>query len=241
MGSDAPVSDHRVIALRERVLRVVPEVPAESRWYRAVKRSGDVVLASLLLLLFSPLFLLVALAVALDSRGPVFFRQERLGRHGEPFSMLKFRSMRTDENSEEEHRAYVTAMIEGSAEPVTNGEGEQVFKLVGDDRVTRVGRVIRRLSIDELPQLFNVLRGQMSLVGPRPPLWYEVERYRGPHFTRMTVTPGVTGLWQVSGRNSLGFEEMVALDIEYVERRSVRLDLKILIRTIPAVFSRSGA
>lgn len=208
--------------------------------YRVAKRTLDIVLSVALLVLLAPLLLLVAIAIRLDSRGPALFLQERLGRNGVPFRMVKFRSMRTDV-SHEAHRAYVEALIDGEADTQENGGNGQVYKLVEDDRITRVGRIIRRTSIDELPQLLNVLAGTMSLVGPRPPLGYEVERYRGHHFARMVARPGVTGLWQVSGRNALGFEEMISLDLAYIRRSSMRLDLKILVRTLPAILRRTGA
>jgi lipopolysaccharide/colanic/teichoic acid biosynthesis glycosyltransferase len=193
-------------------------------------RALDVVLASLLLLVLLPFMLAIAAAIRLDSRGPVLYRQRRLGRELAPFTVNKFRTMR-DGVAHDIHQAFVLALIAGQ-QPEQPAGGPR-FKLTGDRRVTRVGRVLRRTSIDELPQLWNVLRGDMSLVGPRPPIPYEVD-----HFV---VKPGVTGLWQVSGRCELTLEEMVQLDLEYVRRRSFWLNLLILARTIPAVLTTRGA
>lgn len=198
----------------------------------------DVVLASLLLILLLPLLLLIALAIRIDSGGPVLFRQRRLGLSLEPFMVLKFRTMKQGV-SHDVHRAFVRNLIAGD-EPA-QVDGKPRFKLASDDRVTRVGRILRRTSLDELPQLWNALRGEMSLVGPRPPIPYEVEHYPAHWFTRFAVKPGLTGLWQVSGRCELTLEQMISLDVEYVERRSVWLNFWILVRTIPAVLSLRGA
>jgi lipopolysaccharide/colanic/teichoic acid biosynthesis glycosyltransferase len=170
----------------------------------------------------------------------VLFRQTRCGRYGRPFTMFKFRTMRVGV-SDQVHRAYVHALIEGKAAPNGANGRPQVFKLVGDDRVTRVGRFLRASSLDELPNLLNVLGGTMSLVGPRPPLPYEVERYKRDHVGRLRVKPGMTGLWQVNGRNALSFEEMVRLDLEYVARQSFWLDLAILLRTPLALIRSRGS
>lgn len=207
-----------------------------------VKRTIDVLGAVLGLAILSLLLALVALAIKLDSRGPVFFRQERVGRGGRLFRVWKFRTMR-DGVRDDVHRAFVQTQLNGersTAGKVIGSDGVPVFKLVHDDRVTRVGRLLRRTSIDELPQLINVLRGEMSLVGPRPPLPYEVEAYETWQFDRLGVRPGITGLWQVSGRNLLTYREMCQLDVSYVERWSVWLDLKILLKTIPVVVLNSG-
>jgi lipopolysaccharide/colanic/teichoic acid biosynthesis glycosyltransferase len=197
-------------------------------------RLVDLVGSTVLLILLSPVLLLVAAAVRLDSPGPSIYRQRRLGRNLEPFSVAKFRTMR--DGSADAHRRHVEQMIAGEgagALPMT--------KLSEDSRVTRVGAFLRRSSIDELPQLWNVLRGQMSLVGPRPPIEYEVEKYPSWAFRRFAVKPGITGLWQVRGRSLLTFEEMIALDTEYVERRSLPLNLEILILTLPTVIHGKGA
>jgi lipopolysaccharide/colanic/teichoic acid biosynthesis glycosyltransferase len=191
-----------------------------------VKRALDIVLASLLLALLTPLTLMVAVLIKLDGSGPVLFRQRRLGRHMRPFSMLKFRTMEPGVSAGP-HRAYIAELATGS--PSDRGTG--VKKLQADPRVTSVGRFLRRLSIDETPQLLNVLAGHMSLVGPRPALDYELEFYGATHFERFAVRPGLTGLWQVSGRSRLGFQEMLDLDVEYVRHGTLLTDLHILART----------
>jgi len=189
----------------------------------------------------APVMALVALAVALDSRGPVFFRQERIGVGGRRFRVWKFRTMHHGA-SDDTHRDLVTRMLAGDEEGTkhTAADGHDVFKLVNDPRVTRLGAFLRRTSLDELPQLINVLTGEMSLVGPRPPVPYEFEAYDHWQFDRLQVRPGITGLWQVSGRNLLSYRQMCELDVEYVRRWSVGLDLRILLRTIPVVLFNSG-
>jgi lipopolysaccharide/colanic/teichoic acid biosynthesis glycosyltransferase len=203
----------------------------------ALSRALDVTLAAALLLLLCPLMLLIALAVRLDSPGPVLYRQRRLGLTLRPFTLNKFRTMQHGA-SHDAHRAYVLSLIDGQDAPRGNGS---IYKLTEDERVTRVGLLLRRSSLDELPQLWNVLRGEMALVGPRPPIPYEVEHYPAHWFERFAVKPGLTGLWQVSGRSQLTLEQMVALDVEYVRRRSPWLDLSILARTLPVVLSGRGA
>jgi len=201
-------------------------------------RALDVVLSAVLLVVLAPVFGLIALAVRLDSPGRMIYRQRRLGRAVEPFTMLKFRSMRADA-SDARHREYVTGLISGALPD--GGDGNTMYKMTADDRVTRVGRFLRRTSLDELPQIWNVMRGEMSLVGPRPPIGYEVEQYAPHWFGRFAVRPGLTGLWQVSGRCELTHEEMIALDLEYVRRRSLWLNIRILARTVPVVFGGRGA
>jgi lipopolysaccharide/colanic/teichoic acid biosynthesis glycosyltransferase len=198
----------------------------------------DIVLASLLLTMLSPLVVLIAIAIRLDSPGSAIFRQQRLGRGMKPFTVCKFRTMR-DGVSQEVHQAFVASLIAG-ARPDRQGNGPR-FKLAHDDRVTRIGHLLRRTSLDELPQLLNVMRGEMSLVGPRPPIPYEVERYPAQWFERFGVKPGITGLWQVSGRCELTHTQMIQLDLEYIARRSLALNLWIVLRTVPAVFSGRGA
>jgi lipopolysaccharide/colanic/teichoic acid biosynthesis glycosyltransferase len=188
------------------------------------------------LVLLSPLFLIVAVVVRIDSPGRAIFRQRRLGRDLEPFSVTKFRTM-SEGADPGAHRSHVERMIAGSEREGTR----PMTKLQEDARVTRVGSFLRRTSIDELPQLWNVLRGEMSLVGPRPPIQYEVDRYPAEAFRRFAVKPGVTGLWQVRGRSLLSFKEMIALDAEYVETRSLGLNLKILLLTLPTVLHGKGA
>jgi lipopolysaccharide/colanic/teichoic acid biosynthesis glycosyltransferase len=196
----------------------------------------------LLLALLSPVFLVVAAAIKLTSRGPVLFQQKRIGQLGTPFTFLKFRSMYTN-NDSSEHKEYVRQLIAGQAEKkAANGSGEGVFKLTNDPRITPVGRILRRSSLDELPQLINVLRGEMSLVGPRPPVPYEVEAYATWHRRRLLeAKPGITGLWQVEGRSRVEFDDMVRLDLRYARDCSPLLDLKILLQTPKAVMSGDGA
>lgn len=193
------------------------------------KRVFDVVVASLVVLLGMPVWLLVMAAIKLDSRGPVFYRQERVGERGVHFGMFKFRSMCADADAK---RAQLEADNEATG---------PLFKMKDDPRVTRVGKWMRKFSIDEFPQLLNVLRGEMSLVGPRPPLPHETAQYTDHHWRRMEVPPGMTGLWQVSGRSSLTFDEMVRLDLFYIENWSVGFDVALLARTVPAVLFVRGA
>ena len=193
------------------------------------KRALDITVAAVLLVLAAPLMLLIALAIKLDSPGPVIFRQRRVGKDGRLFTFYKFRGMVADA----EARLHEVAHL--------NEVDGPIFKSRRDPRVTRVGRVLRRTSLDELPQLWNVLRGDMSLVGPRPPLPTEVTRYEPWQRDRLLVPGGITGLWQVSGRNLLGFEDMVRLDLEYITRWSLWLDLRILLRTILVVLTARGA
>jgi lipopolysaccharide/colanic/teichoic acid biosynthesis glycosyltransferase len=204
------------------------------------RRSLDLVAASVLLLLLLPVMIGVAVAIRLDSSGPALFRQRRVGYRQREFTVYKFRSMRLDAD-EERHRQYVSALIGGGADA---GEGqtggEDLYKLAVDDRITPVGRRIRSWSVDELPQLFNVVLGDMSLVGPRPAIPYEVASYPAWYAKRFAVKPGLTGLWQVSGRNQRTYEEMVSLDIDYAEHRSFLGDLAILARTPKAVLGRKG-
>jgi lipopolysaccharide/colanic/teichoic acid biosynthesis glycosyltransferase len=202
----------------------------------AAIRVLDLLVASILLVALSPLLIAIALIVRLDSPGPAIFRQRRVGHHLEQFTVAKFRTMGVDSGANP-HRRHVEEMITGCEK-----EGSRpMSKLEEDDRVTRVGSFLRRTSIDELPQLWNVVRGEMSLVGPRPPIQYEVDNYPQEAFRRFAVKPGVTGLWQVRGRSLLSFPEMIALDNEYVDRRSLLLNLKILILTLPTVIHGKGA
>ncbi len=194
-----------------------------------VKRLIDVTIAAVGLLLGAPLFGLIALAIRLDSPGPVIFRQTRVGLRGRLFEMYKFRSMHVGAEEQQDMLADL------------NEADGPIFKIRDAPRLTRVGRILRRLSLDELPQLVNVLRGEMSLVGPRPPIPAEVEKYQEWHKKRLEAPPGMTGLWQVSGRSRLSFDEMVLLDIYYIENWSLWLDFKILMRTIPKVLLGEGA
>jgi lipopolysaccharide/colanic/teichoic acid biosynthesis glycosyltransferase len=206
-----------------------------SRLSELAIRALDVLGSLAMLVVLSPLLCLAALLIRLDSPGPAIFRQRRLGRDLEPFTVAKFRTMR-DGVAPDAHRTHVERMI-GDEEPAAT----PMRKLRRDERVTRIGAFLRRSSIDELPQLWNVLRGEMSLVGPRPPIQYEVDRYPARAFRRFAVRPGVTGLWQVRGRSLLSFAQMIDLDAEYVERRSLPLNLKILLLTVPTVIHGKGA
>ena len=226
--------------MRAHAERIVPSGEAiKPRLYELSKRVVDLSVSLAALVCLSPVLLLCALAIRLDSPGPILFRQQRVGKHGKAFTMLKFRSMHAHAEATS-HREYVTAFIRGEAAAQAAEEGA-VYKLTQDDRVTRVGRWLRRTSLDELPQLWNTLVGDMSLVGPRPPIPYEVDHYQPAHLGRLAVKPGITGLWQVSGRSSTTFEEMVAMDLEYIRACSLLADVWILVRTIPAVLQTRGA
>jgi lipopolysaccharide/colanic/teichoic acid biosynthesis glycosyltransferase len=203
---------------------------------RVIKRATDIIGSLAALIFLSPVFLLIAIAIKITSKGPVFFRQPRSGRFAATFSMLKFRSMYENNNSSM-HKEYVRKLIAGVADKhPSNGDKRAVYKLTHDSRITAVGALLRRTSLDELPQLINVLKGEMSLVGPRPPIDYEVEKYELWHRRRlMEAKPGITGLWQVGGRNRIAFDDMVRLDLLYAKSWSPWLDLKILARTPRAV------
>ena len=217
--------------------------------YPIAKRTTDLFITVLLLIVLAPLLVVSAVAVKLDSRGPILFSQERVGtrrvRRGgktrwrlEVFKVYKFRSMIADADPGV-HERHIAAIANRSAK---SGPSDTTsIKLEGDPRITRVGRYLRRASIDELPQLINVLRGEMSLVGPRPVPLYEFARYRPEHMPRFTVLPGISGLWQVRGRCVLSFWEMVSCDLEYAENQSLWMDLKIMVQTLPAVVSMRGA
>ncbi len=222
---------------------------ADNNLYFAAKRGVDVILAGLLLILLSPLILVIAILISLDSAGPIFFTQERVGARRQSmgrqaiwmirnFTMYKFRSMVQNADSSV-HEAYIKDFVEGRAQATPENGGK--FKLTNDPRVTPLGRLLRKFSLDELPQLINVLKGDMSLVGPRPVPPYEVACYGNGHHKRLAALPGITGFWQVKGRGRVTFEEMIRMDIQYVENASLWLDLKVLFLTIPAVLSRRGA
>ncbi|MEH7383358.1 sugar transferase [Bacillus sp. JJ1533] len=202
----------------------------KKKTYIVLKRSMDIVGAIIGLTILSLLFIVVSIAIKIeDPKGPVFFSQIRVGKGGTKFKMYKFRSMVSDA---EERLAELLKSNE------TTGA---MFKMKNDPRITKVGRFIRKTSIDEFPQLFNVLKGDMSLVGPRPPLVREVKEYTDYHKQRLTVTPGCTGLWQVSGRSNIGFENMVRLDLEYIQKRSVMFDIRIILRTFLVLFGSKDA
>jgi lipopolysaccharide/colanic/teichoic acid biosynthesis glycosyltransferase len=207
-----------------------------------VKQMMDMVGSAMLLILSAPLLLLIALSIKMSSKGPVFFRQRRVGQYGRCFTFLKFRSMHTN-NDHSVHKEYVTRLIAGEVTHVAStGNGKDVYKLTNDKRITRVGKFLRRTSLDELPQLINVLKGDMSLVGPRPAIPYELAAYQTWHRRRvLEVKPGITGLWQISGRSRVKFDEMVRLDLRYATSWSPWLDFMILMHTPRAVIGGEGA
>jgi exopolysaccharide production protein ExoY len=234
---------------RDSALACLPAEKLCNTFYFGCKRYLDLILAAMLLILLLPLFVLIALLIKLDSPGPVFFRQERVGaKHRllgtntiwviRNFTMYKFRSMVANADPSP-HEAYIREFVEGRAPSLLAPTGK--FKLTDDPRVTRLGRFLRKFSLDELPQLLNVLNGDMSLVGPRPVPAYEVACYRKSDRRRLAALPGITGLWQVRGRCLVSFEEMVRMDVDYIRNASLLLDLKILFLTIPAVLSKRGA
>jgi lipopolysaccharide/colanic/teichoic acid biosynthesis glycosyltransferase len=193
------------------------------------KRGLDLLIALCLLPFFVPVMLVTAIAIKLDSPGPVIYRQVRVGKWARHFFCFKFRSM------------YVNAEVRKAELMAQNEADEIVFKIRNDPRITRVGRIIRKLSIDELPQIINVIKGDMSLVGPRPPVPYEVDQYQYDYFSRLNAVPGITGLQQISGRSDITFKRWVELDLQYIQEQSLRKDIEILLRTIPAVISGRGA
>jgi lipopolysaccharide/colanic/teichoic acid biosynthesis glycosyltransferase len=234
-----------------------PAIPAPRSGDRLIDagcRALDIVGSAVLLVLLAPLLAAIAIVVRLDSPGPAVFRQQRIGRGRRPFTVNKFRSM-SDGAAHDRHREFVLGLIKGEPPRHDLPEGElpnqedaaednaprPFYKMIADPRVTRFGHLLRRSSLDELPQLWNVLRGDMSLVGPRPAIPYEVDHYPPAWFDRLAVKPGITGLWQVGGRSQVTLEEMVRLDIEYARRRTLWLNIKILARTVPAVLGGHGA
>ena len=214
--------------------------PGIHGWQRAVKRAFDITAVTIGLILLSPLLILIAILIKLDLAGPVFYRQTRIGENGRQFLMFKFRSMRADTDTKI-HQEYVTRLIKENISLEDLDQESSSLKMENDPRITRVGKFVRKTSIDELPQLINVLRGEMSLVGPRPPLLYEVDLYQDWHKRRFEVPPGITGIWQVSGRNRVSFDEMVRMDLEYIEHQSLWLDIKLLLKTPRAVIGGQGA
>ena len=215
-----------------------PAADAVSLRYRVGKRALDLVIASACLVLASPILLVTWVLVRLTTPGPALFRQQRVGRNGRTFVLYKFRTMHNG-CADGVHRDYVCKLLTEDQPPVGGQNGS--YKLEADARITGIGRFLRKSSIDELPQLFNILKGEMSLVGPRPALPWEAELFDVAYARRFIVAPGLTGLWQVSGRNRLTMKQGLDLDIEYVDNRSLGLDLKILLKTIPAVLSGTGA
>jgi lipopolysaccharide/colanic/teichoic acid biosynthesis glycosyltransferase len=206
--------------------------------YPFFKRALDIFFALSFLLLFAIPMLLIALGIKLHSPGPVFYRQQRIGKRGRPFTMLKFRSMRIA-NDSSRHCQHVLRLIIEDASP--KDLGVETVKIKADPRITGMGKILRNLSLDELPQLFNVLKGEMSLVGPRPPLPYEYAVYSDWHKTRLDVLPGITGVWQVTAHNTVSFSEMVRIDLEYIQEMNLLLDLKIMLLTPLAMIKGKGA
>lgn len=206
--------------------------------YALVKRILDVVLTILLLPIIGIIFLVFAVLIRLDSKGPVFFKQKRVGWNGVEFEVYKFRSMYINADEAVHRNAFLQYK---NGEPLSAGESTTTqFKLVDDPRVTRVGRFIRKTSIDEVPQFINILRGEMSLVGPRPPIPYEVEHYSERDQLRLLGKPGLTGYWQVYGRSRVTFDEMVEMDIAYLQRQSILVDLKLIVFTVPVLLLGRG-
>jgi lipopolysaccharide/colanic/teichoic acid biosynthesis glycosyltransferase len=242
-----------VLSYRSEQALALPHIQRQKRLYSACKRGMDVALSALALFVTFPLLLFLALLIRLDSPGPALFKQRRVGLRKrsvdgqgrwelDTFTMYKFRTM-YDKANPGIHKRFVRALIrndEGEVACLRDNGHTVVNKLGNDPRITRVGRVLRKTRLDELPQLWNVLRGEMSLVGPRPALSYEVEEYKPHHWRRLEALPGCTGLWQVSGWCTLDFEGMVELDIWYVDHQSLWLDIKILLQTLPAVLSGNG-
>jgi len=214
----------------------------ERKLSRFAKRSMDIAGSTIALIICCPLFALISLAIKLTSKGPILFKQERVGRYGSRFTFLKFRSMNCD-NDARIHRDYVKRFIAGEADPARVSHAQNaVYKIQRDPRITRVGKFLRKSSLDELPQFINVLKGDMSLVGPRPPIPYELEGYQIWHRRRVLESkPGITGLWQVNGRSRLKFDDMVRLDLQYAKTWSLWLDIRILLRTPRAVLFGAGA
>jgi undecaprenyl-phosphate galactose phosphotransferase len=206
------------------------------RWF---KRSFDLVATLLMMILFLPFWFLTAIAIKMSSKGPVFYKQTRIGKNGQSFTFYKFRSMVMN-NDNSIHKDYTENFIKNNA-AATRVNGKNVYKIQDDPRITEIGKFLRATSLDELPQLINVIKGEMSLVGPRPCMPYEWDNYEEWHKKRLSVTPGCTGLWQVSGRSSVGFNDMVILDLFYVNNMSPWLDLQLLLKTIPVILLAKGA
>lgn len=207
----------------------IPPKPRLPAWQALVKRAVDMLVSLAVMPVLLPLGLIVGLALRLDSPGPILFRQTRIGKNGKPFTMYKFRSMFKDADK-----------IREEMDSLNEASGP-IFKIKKDPRITRVGAILRKTSLDEIPQFMNVLKGDMSLVGPRPPLPNEVQEYNQYQRGRLAVTPGLTCLWQISGRSSIGFDQWVELDLEYIRNQSLWLDFKIVLKTIPVIVRGTGA
>ncbi len=214
-----------------------PGVKLYKPYYQTVKRFCELILCLILIPVIVPIGFLIAIAIRFNSPGPIFFVQERIGKGGRPFKMIKFRTMRTNVNTEA-HQHFMRAFVNGQ---VSENSEHKTFKPFKSYEVTSVGRILRKTSLDELPQIINVFRGEMSFVGPRPNVPYEVEAYHGWHKERLEVVPGITGLAQVRGRSDITFDRIVEYDIEYVEKQSLMLDLKIMWWTFTSVLLAKGA
>ncbi len=211
-----------------------------SRFTRILKRGTDILTSLSVLVLGFPFLLAIALLIKLTSKGPVFFKQERVGENGGSFALFKFRTMRTN-CDDSNHREFTRKFIQGRLhEPSLDAGKPGVYKMIDDPRITAVGGFLRKTSLDELPQFINILRGEMTIVGPRPPLPYEYECYDEWHKLRLRVRPGLTGLWQVNGRSAVPFHEMVKMDIYYIENWSLMLDFKIMLKTVPVMLAGMG-
>ncbi len=221
-----------------KALQIGPRQLGRTRSYLVLKRALDVLIALILLILFGPLMLLISVGIRISSPGPILYRQTRIGKNGRRFQMLKFRSMQVA-NIPDLHREYVQRLIKQNTQP--RDMGRSSLKLVGDSRITGIGKYLRKYSLDELPQFINVLRGEMSLVGPRPSLPYEHEIYSEWHKQRLAVLPGITGLWQVSAHNTVAFDEMVRLDLSYIQEMNEWLDIKIMLLTPIEMIRARGA
>lgn len=236
-------SDQKVIPLYAtdaiRGASAVIPLTGSSRTGAAAKRAFDILFTLCVALLGLPFYLLIAALIKLTSEGPVLFVQERVGQDGRSFKFYKFRTMLVD-NNDNQHRSFAEDFIKGRLMSEAESGDRPVFKLKNDPRVTSIGRFLRKTSLDELPQFINVLRGEMTLVGPRPPLAYELAHYKEWHRGRLAVKPGLTGLWQVSGRSTVPFDEMVMLDLYYIENWSLALDVKIILRTVPVMLFGLG-
>lgn len=236
-----PARQEEAAAQAERGLEAIPLMTAAERRYERAKRVLDVTVALTSLLLLSPVLLLMALAIKLTSKGPVLYCSTVHGRYGMPFTWHKFRTMITD-GDDTAHRKFIESYVSesrGGSAPATTGAG--LYKLTPDPRITRIGAVMRKTSLDEMAQMIDVLRGHMSVVGPRPPVPYEYQMYGEGDMDRLSVLPGITGLAQVRARSKCSFAEMVALDREYIARRSLWLDLQIMLETVLVVVLRKGA
>jgi exopolysaccharide biosynthesis polyprenyl glycosylphosphotransferase len=234
-----PIIDIKLYLDRFCGLSMVCHRSTRNAWfYNKVKHTFDAIIGLLMLVVFLPIVAIIAIAIKADTKGPVFYRPQVVGKNGTLFSMFKFRTMRVD-STPGVHQEYVTKLIQGDIGE--SGTDDQTLKITDDPRITRVGKFLRNLSLDELPQILNVVKGEMSLVGPRPCLMYEYELYQDWHKKRTQVRPGITGLWQVSGRSNVTFDDMILLDLYYVYNRSFLMDFNTLYETVFAVLQRKGA